>query len=194
MQKRKFIKKQTIDVNGKKVEVSIFGTSIKLNDKETLSNINNLLEEEKIESSIGKMLKEIEHISLKYPYKKKNLKYYYEVGKILQFVDKEGYADMKGLIWGRMASDLKPKFFGGKKEIRSEAKRHPEFMYLLGKVSEEYIRKLSWDQWYEILKFKQIYKEKKLLRQIINDCIKENLSGIHIRNKIKELRKKSRNK
>lgn len=190
MGRRKFIKKQLIEVNGKKVEVSIFGTAIKPGDKNVLGNIEELLEEEKVENVVKNILDGIEQIALKYPDKKKNLRYYYEVGKMLQFVDKEGYTDMRGLIWERMAHDFNPELFGGEKKVRSESKRHPEFMYLLGKISEKALEELSWDQWYEVTKFKEIYKNESLLREIISECKKENLSGIPLRNKIKELRKK----
>jgi len=190
MGRKKFIKNQLIEVNGKKVEVSIFGTAIKPGDKNVLGNIEELLEEEKVENVVRNILDEIEQIALKYPDKKKNLRYYYEVGKMLQFVDKEGYTDMRGLIWERMAYDFNPELFGGEKKVRSESKRHPEFMYLLGKISETLLEELSWDQWYEVVKFKEIYKNESLLRQIISECKKDNLSGIPLRNKIKELRKK----
>jgi len=190
MGRKKFIKNQLIEVNGKKVEVSIFGTAIKPGDKNVLGNIEELLEEEKVENVVKNILDEIEQIALKYPDKKKNLRYYYEVGKMLQFVDKEGYTDMRGLIWERMAYDFNPELFGGEKKVRSESKRHPEFMYLLCKISETLLEELSWDQWYEVMKFKEIYKNESLLRQIISECKKENLSGIPLRNKIKELRKK----
>lgn len=190
MGRKKFIKNQLIEVNGKKVEVSIFGTAIKPGDKNVLGNIEELLEEEKVENVVKNILDEIEQIALKYPDKKKNLRYYYEVGKMLQFVDKEGYTDMRGLIWERMAYDFNPELFGGEKKVRSESKRHPEFMYLLFKISETLLEELSWDQWYEVVKFKEIYKNESLLRQIISECKKDNLSGIPLRNKIKELRKK----
>ena len=190
MGRKKFIKNQLIEVNGKKVEVSIFGTAINPGDKNVLGNIEELLEEEKVENVVKNILDEIEQIALKYPDKKKNLRYYYEVGKMLQFVDKEGYTDMRGLIWERMAHDFNPELFGGEKKVRSESKRHPEFMNLLCKISEILLEELSWDQWYEVMKFKEIYKNESLLRQIISECKKENLSGIPLRNKIKELRKK----
>jgi hypothetical protein len=63
-------------------------------------------------------------------------------------------------------------------------------MYLLCKNSETLLEELSYDQWYEVTKFKEIYKNESLLRQIISERKKENLSGIPLRNKIKELRKK----
>lgn len=190
MDRRKFIKKQIIEVDGKKVEVSIFGTTIKPSEKNVLGDIDGLLEEEKIENVVKNILTAIENISIKYPDKKKNLKYYCEVGKMLQFVDEKGYTDMRGLIWERMAHDFNPELFGGEKKVRSESKRHPEFMYLLGKIPEEFLEELSWDQWYEVIKFKEIYKNESLLRKIISECKKENLNGIPLRNRIKELRKK----
>ena len=70
MGRKKFIKSQLIEVNGKKVEVSIFGTAIKPGDKNILGNIEELLEEEKVENVVKNILDEIEQIALKYPDKK----------------------------------------------------------------------------------------------------------------------------
>jgi hypothetical protein len=188
MPRKKFIKKQIIEVNGKKVEVSIFGTTIKPGEENVLKNIDDLLKEEKIENIVKDIFMEIEKIAIKYPHKKKNLKYYYDVGKMLQFVDEKGFTDMRGLIWERMSHDFNPELFGGKKQDRSESKRHPEFMYLLAKVDKKYLSNANWDQWYEILKFKEIYKIQNLLEEILLDCKNNKLSGIPLRNKIKKLR------
>ena len=73
MGRKKFIKSQLIEVNGKKVEVSIFGTAIKPGDKNALGNIEELLEEEKVENVVKNILDEIEQIALKYPDKKKKI-------------------------------------------------------------------------------------------------------------------------
>lgn len=196
MRRKKFIKNTLIEVDGKKVRVPIFGTTIKLGDKNMMESIDEWFEEDKIENIIKDVLKKIEKISTKYDDKKKNLKYYYEVGKILQFVDDKGYTDMRGLIWARMVHDFNPEFFdfnpelfSDEKEARRESKRHPEFMYLLGKVNKKYLSKVSWDQWYEILKFKDTYKDGNLLVQVLSECANNNLSGIPLRNKIKQLRK-----
>lgn len=187
MVKKKFIKKQIIDVNGKEVEVSMFGTSIKPGGKDVLGDIDDLLEEEKLENIVQEIFSKIETIALKYPDKYKNLEYYYDVGTMLQFVDEKGYTDMRGPIWERMAHDFNPELFGGKKTKRSESKRHPEFMYLLGKAPKRYLNKLVWDQWYEILKFKKIYEKEKLLKRIISECKKNDLRGMSLRNRIKEI-------
>ena len=67
--------------------------------------------------------------------------YYYEAGKVLQFVDKQGFTDRRGLIWRRMGYDLRPDLFGGKKKNAEESKRYPETMYHLGKQLKRECRK-----------------------------------------------------
>jgi len=91
-----------------------------------------------------------------------------------------------------MAYDLRPDLFGGRKKNANEAKRYPETMYHLGKQSKEAIKRATFDQWYEILKFKDIYKDQGLLEQVLVVC-EQGLSSIQLRQKIKELRA-SRNK
>ncbi len=143
--------------------------------------------QEEVEKAIQEALKEIEAIAQKYPDKEKDIWYCYEVGKVLQFVDTKGFTDRKGLIWHRMAYDLRPDLFGGRKKNANEAKRYPETMYHLGKQSKEAIKRATFDQWYEILKFKDIYKDKSLLERILVVC-EQGLSSIQLREKIKELR------
>lgn len=56
-----------------------------------------------------------------------------------------------------------------KKRVQ-ESKRYPEFMYLLAKIPRKLLKVASWDQWREILKFPEIYKKQKLLKQILQEC------------------------
>lgn len=93
-----------------------------------------------------------------------------------------------------MAHNLAPKLLFGKTETKkigrspqTESKRYIEDMYKLAKFPKTVLYQASWNQWDEILKFKDIYKNKKLLRLILNEC-KKGISGIPLRNKIKELR------
>ena len=86
-----------------------------------------------------------------------------------------------------MAYDLRPDLFGGKKKNADESKRYPETMYHLGKQTKEAIKRATFDQWYEILKFKDVYKDKDLLEWILMIC-EQGLSSIPLRRKIKELR------
>jgi len=192
MAKRKresIVRRDTIEWGGKEIEVDIFDARVVLGSGEELESIEELLIEEEIEKAIQVTLKEIESIAGKYPNKEKDIRYCYEVGKVLQFVDTKGFTERKGLIWHRMAYDLRPDLFGGSKKNANEAKRYPETIYHLGKQSKEAIKRATFDQWYEILKFKRIYKQKddELLDQILAECESKNLSGIQLRRRIKEL-------
>jgi len=190
MAKRKresIVRRGTIQWGGKEIEVDIFDAKVVLGSGEEVESVEELLIEEEIEKAIQTVLKEIEIIAQKYPDKEKNIWYCYEVGKVLQFIDTKGFTDRKGLIWHRMAYDLRPDLFGGRKKNVNEAKRYPETIYHLGKQSKEAIKRATFDQWYEILKFKDVYKDKYLLEQILVVC-EQGLSSVQLRNRIKELR------
>lgn len=183
------IRRKKIEINGKEIEVDVFDTRLILGSGEEEDAAIQLLKEEEIEKEIKKVIESIKKIAERYPNKHKNILYYYEVGDVLQFVDKKNLTNNRRMIWHRLAYDLEPDLFGGKKKTPDEAKRHPEFMYLLAKIDKKYLRKANWDQWYELLKFKDIYKQQKLLEQILTECKNNNLSGIKLRNKIRQLRK-----
>jgi len=192
MAKRKresIVRRDTIQWGGKDIEVDIFDAKVVLGSGEELESIEELLIEEEIEKAIQVALKEMETLAQKYPDKVKDIWYCYEVGKVLQFVDTKGFTERKGLIWHRMAYDLRPDLFGGRKKNANEAKRYPETMYHLGKQSKEAIKRATFDQWYEILKFKRIYegKDNELLEQILAECESKNLSSVQLRQRIKEL-------
>lgn len=152
-----------------------------------------------MEKAIRDAIKKIETIAKRYPTKKKNLRYYHKVGEILQFVDKKGYTGDRGLIWQRMAYDLRPDLFDlnlahfdNEKKAKQEAKRRADIMYHIGKQSERNLKRATWDQWYEIVKFKSmnrkkwLYEDKNLLEQVLIEC--RNLAGPQLRNRIKEIR------
>ncbi len=189
--KRGIIRKEKILVDGEEIEVDTFDARVVLGKGEELESIEELLTEEEIEKSVQAALQQIETIAQKHPDKEKDIWYCYEVGKVLQFVDTKGFTDRKGLIWHRMAYDLRPDLFGGRKKNANEAKRYPETIYHLGKQSKEAIKRATFDQWYEILKFKRIYKGKDndLLEKILAECESRNLSSVQLRQRIKELRR-----
>ena len=185
--KGKILRRETIIVDGKEIEVDTFDAKVVLGSGEELESIEELLTQEEVEKAIQVALKEIENIAQGYPNRERDIWYCYEVGKTLQFVDAKGFTDRKGLIWHRMAYDLRPDLFGGRKKNANEAKRYPETIYHLGKQSKEAIKRATFDQWYEILKFKDVYKDKLLLKRILEVC-EQGLSSVQLRRKIKELR------
>jgi hypothetical protein len=185
--KRGILRRETITVDGKEVEVDTFDAKLILGSGTELESIDELLRQEEAENAIRIALSEIEVISKKYAGKKRDPLYYYEAGKALQFVDKQGFTDRRGLIWRRMGYDLRPDLFGGKRKNAEESKRYPETMYHLGKQLKKNVQRANFEQWYEILKFKDIYKDNDLLEQILALC-EQGLSSIQLRQRIKELR------
>jgi hypothetical protein len=183
------LRREKIVIDGKEIEVDTFDAKVILGSGKELESIDELLTQEEVEKAIQEALKEIEVIAQKYPDKRKDIWYCYEVGKVLQFVDTKGFTDRKGLIWHRMAYDLRPDLFGGRKKNANEAKRYPETIYHLAKQSKEAIKRATFDQWYEILKFKKIYtgKDNQLLEQILSELESKNLTSIQLRRRIKEL-------
>jgi len=187
--KRGILRRETILVNGKEIEVDTFDAKVIVGSGEELESIDELLRQEEVEKAIQDALGRIESIAEKYAGKERDVWYYYEVGKVLQFVGNEGFTDRKGLIWRRMAHDLRPDLFGGKRKNPEEAKRYPETMYYLGKQKKENVKRARFGQWYEILKFKRIYegKDNELLDKILAECESKNLSSVQLRQRIKEL-------
>ena len=188
------IRKKKITIDGKEVEVPTFDTKIIPGEEIDTDTLDKLSKEEEIEKKLQDAIKKVKIVKTKYKNVVKNISYFYTVGKILQFVDKEDYfKNQRGKIWQRMSLDcapelflFDPKKFSNNKKMVQESKRYPEFMYLLAKIPEEFTKKASWDQWREILKFPGIDKKQKLLRQILTEC-KSGISGPSLRAKIKSL-------
>ncbi len=111
------LRREKIVIDGKEIEVDTFDAKVILGSGKELESIDELLTQEEVEKAIQEALKEIEAIAQKYPDKEKDIWYCYEVGKVLQFVDTKGFTDRKGLIWHRMAYDLRPDLFGGRKML-----------------------------------------------------------------------------
>jgi hypothetical protein len=185
--KKGILRRETIIVDGKKIQVDTFDAKVILGSGTELDSIEELLRQEEAEKAIQDALNKIEAIAKKYARKERDIWYYYEVGKALQFIDDKGLTDIKGLIWHRMAYDRRPDLFGGKKKNAQESKRYPETMYHLGKQLGKNVGRATFEQWYEILKFKDIYRDKDLLERILKVC-EQGLSSVQLRQKIKELR------
>jgi hypothetical protein len=185
------VRKKKIIINGQEVEVPVFDTKIIPGKEIDTDTLKKLSKEEEIEKKLQDAIAKIKKVKAKYKNIEKNINYFYTVGKILQFVDKDDYfKKQRGKIWQRMARDIAPDLFlfDERKEPK-ESKRYPEFMYLLAKIPKKFINQASWDQWYEIVKFKTIYKKQKLLRDILKEC-KYSGAGPSLRNKIKNILEK----
>jgi len=184
------LRKKKIVIDGKEMEVDVFDTKIIPGSGKEIHSVEKLLREEKIENAIQYALKDIENVAKKYSRKKRNIWYYYEIGKILQFVDEKKFVDVKGLIWERMAGNLRPDLFSGKKTPPKKAKAYPEIMYLLAKQKKEYISNITWSHWFEILQYHKIYNNTQVLRSLLQECEKKQLSSEKLRKRVQEENKK----
>lgn len=184
------VKKKKITIDGQEIEVPVFDTKITPGKELGVDIVDKLFEEEQIEKEVQEAIQKIGLIKKRYKNIRKNLDYFYKSGEVLQFVDKKGFEKQRGKIWQRMARDLAPDLFlFDSRKNPKESKRYPEFMYLIAKFPREFLRKASWDQWYEITKFKDIYKKKNLLIKILKIC-KSKIGGPVLRKKIEKLIKK----
>ena len=190
------VRKQKIVINGREVEVPVFDTKIIPGKEIDIDTLNKLSKEEEIEKRLQDAIRKIRIVKARYRNVVKNINYFYAVGKILQFVDNEDYLKkQRGKIWQRMNLDYAPELFlfnpekisNYKKRVQ-ESKRYPEFMYLLAKIPKKLLKMASWDQWREILKFPEIYKKQKLLKEVLEEC-KYAGAGPSLRNRIKILLK-----
>jgi hypothetical protein len=186
--KRGILSREKVIVDGKEIEVDTFDVEVVLGSGTEFESIEVLLRLEEADKVIKEALSKIETIAKKYAGGRRDIWYYYEAGQVLQFVDSKDFIDRsRYLVWQRMAYDLRPDLFGGMKKNAQESKRYPETMYHLGKQLEKNIGRANFEQWYEIVKFKDIYRDKHLLERILQLC-EQGLSSIQLRQRIKELR------
>lgn len=145
------------------------------------AQIFKLIKEKKVNEIIKEKAKELEIIIGKFTKKEKYLKYYYEIGRVLLFLDNDLFKDIAPWsVYRRIIEEL-PEILPHIKN-KERARKHLNIMYGLAHLPKEEISEVRWDQWEEIFKFTQIYNNKKLLTQIIKECKKSNLSGIPLRN------------
>lgn len=95
--KKGILRRETITVDGKEIEVDTFDAKVLLGSGEELESIDELLRQEEAEKAIQAALNKIDTIAQRYPNREKDIWYCYEVGKVLQFVSNEGFTDRKGL-------------------------------------------------------------------------------------------------
>jgi Rad3-related DNA helicase len=157
--------------------------------KDISSQISKVVKEKEINELLKKKIKELKETIEKFSQKEKNLHYYYELGKKLLFLDTKPFKQVaRYSIFRRIKEEL-PEILPKTKD-QTVTIKHLDFMYCIAHISKNELSKASWDQWYEIMKFKGIYKNPKLLKKILNEC-KSGISGPSLRAKIKIWRKKN---
>jgi sulfur transfer protein SufE len=157
--------------------------------KDISTQISKVIAEKEANELLKKKIKELKELIERFPRKEKNLQYYYEVGKKLLFLEDKLFRKIAlNSVLRRIAEEL-PDIIPDIKNTEMKI-RNLYFMYWIGHIRKKDLFKASWDQWFEITKFREIYKNKKLLNLILKEC-KSRLRGHESLNKkIKDLIKK----
>lgn len=155
--------------------------SSKINFKENLSlQIAKLMQEKKAKDELEIYIEQIRKISSRFKNKEKNLDYYITVGKVLSFLSNNNFKNIKPYSVFRRLIDEIPNVLPG-----LDAKRiqdHLMMMYRIGELNEDILSKATWEQWYEISKFKDAVNNRKILNKILT--LSGSTSGPDLRKKI----------
>jgi hypothetical protein len=158
--------------------------SSRIDFKEDLSlQITKLMQEKKAKDELETHIIKIRKVVSGTKSKKKNIDYYRNVGKSLSFLDNANFKNIKPYSVFRRLIDEIPGILPG-----LEAKRiqdHLMMMYRIYKLDDRILNKATWDQWYEISKFKNVINNHKILKLVLTRC--RNSSGPDIRRKIQSL-------
>ena len=171
---------------GKEIEVDVYDTRLIPGSGKEEEAIESLYQEDKIEGEVQKAVKKIDVVAEEYKKRKKDIWFYYKIGKILQFVDQQGFINERKLIWERIADNLRPEIFFGKKAPPKKSKRYPEIMYLLAKQKKEDIPRITWSHWFEILQYPRVYKKPDVLYSLLQECEVKHLSSQQLRKRVQE--------
>ena len=158
--------------------------SSRINFKEDLSvQITRLMQEKKAKDELEIHLKQIRRISLQFKNKEKNLNYYRAIGKALSFLNISNFKNIKPYSIFRRIIDEIPDILPGldAKRIRD----HLMMMYRIGELEKSVLSKATWEQWYEISKFKNVISDKKTLSKVL--AMSGTTSGPDLREKIRSL-------
>jgi len=184
------IRRKKIKIDGKEIEVDVYDTRLIPGSGKEEKAIESLYREDRIEEETRKAVKKIDSVAEKYKKRKKDIWFYYKIGEILQFVDLKGFIKERKLIWERIADNLRPEIFFGKKLPPKKSKRYPEIMYLLAKQRKKDVPKITWSHWFEILQYPKVYKNTEVFRNLLHECATKHLSSQQLRKRIQEMNKK----
>ncbi len=178
---------------GKKTEEA-YEYSAKIDFKEDFSTqVANLIKEKKandfFELKIKKIKEEIKIFSKREKYK--SLSYYYLIGKKLLFLKDNPFKDIVvGSVFRRIFEEV-PEILPNIID-RNMAIRHLHLMYGIAHVKKKDLRRASWDQWFEITKFRGTYTKPRILNQILKECETGITGHSSLNIRIKEIIKESK--
>lgn len=122
---------------------------------------------------------------------KDTLKRWYELGKLLQFVDNLNLRDdsSKREAFQRLFKDLEVDSV--RNPSVAKIARYPEHMYRLAKLPRELVfyKGMTWSRWFDILEYKSIYQNHKVLGSIVRSCCNNNWSAKVLRAELQKQNK-----
>lgn len=177
--------------DGKKPEVK-FGVktdegykySTKINLQEDLSSqIAKLIQEKKAKNELEDYILRIQDIAKKFKNKEKNLKYYYNIGRILKFLNSGNFKNIKPFSVFRRIIEEVPDILPDLDKTR--VRDHMMMMHRIGNLDKHTLSRATWNQWYEITKFKNLINNRLVLTQVLQ--LSTIYSGPDLRNRIRSL-------
>lgn len=184
---RKNVGKKKIRLGKKTEEGYKYSSNIDFSRGEDLSTqIEKFEKEKEVKEKLEEKVSEFESITEKFKLKKENINYYYEIGKKLQFLEKTPFKEVEKYSAFRIIHEMIPGILPHV-EDKKVTEKHIAHMFYLGKLDKDILERASWTQWYEILKFKDINKNKSLLNKVLLAC-ERGLSDKLLRDRIKELK------
>ncbi|MBI2004953.1 hypothetical protein HYS79_02220 [Patescibacteria group bacterium] len=158
--------------------------SSRINFKEDLSlQIAKLMQEKKAKDELETYVEQIRKISSRFKNKDKNLDYYTAVGKVLFFLSSDSFKNIKPYSVFRRLIDEVPDILPGLDTKRIQD--HLMMMYRIGGLDENILSKATWEQWYEISKFKNAINNRRVLNRILTAS--GSASGPDLRKKIESI-------
>lgn len=122
---------------------------------------------------------------------KDTLKRWYELGKLLQFVDDLNLRDdsSKREAFQRLFEDLEVDSI--RNPSVAKIARYPEHMYRLAKLPKELVfyKGMTWSRWFDILEYKSICQNPMVLERIVRSCCKNNWSANVLRAELQKQNK-----
>lgn len=183
MGKEKSEKKETKIGLGEKTD-SGYKYSTRIDFREDLSlQISKLMQEKKAKDELQEYIIKVQTITEQFGQKEKNLLYYGAVGKVLLFLDESNFKNIKPYSVFRRLADEVPDLLPGLDTKRIQD--HLMMMYRIGRLDKKMLEKATWEQWYEISKFKDVIAKSNVLNKVLK--VSGTSSGPDLRNKIQLL-------
>jgi len=193
MGKRRKVRKHKgkyVDGNGQVYEGDFLEVNLKEGNLEDL--LNDALQAEEDDNIIGIEAAKIREYLKSAEREKDTLKKWYELGKMLQFVDRLNLNSetAKREAFTRLFKDLHVD--AGRNPSLEKLERYPQHMYDLSKLPKDLVfyKGMSWSRWFDILEYKGIVNDKKILFEIVQKCCDNNWSASNLRKTLQSLNKK----